>query len=193
MAEDAERQRPDPEADEAPWLDRGPGSGSLTWAEAMQDSTARRSPNDGRGATRTTFYSDSDTSPPNIDRTWEELAALNDDMYHPDRGKQNHQSDKDRIIEIFTSNLECTSYQRDRVAWIIEDLGNLRDLLPTVSIEEIVLGTISLVVDEETSDFDNWIVRRGTFRTLMEDLDMKVDKLWTIRRKVREESTAFQR
>lgn len=172
------------------WLDRGAGSGSLTWEEAKTEEASREGPNDGRGETRTTFYDEGDPDPTE-NSTWTELAAFNDDMYHPDRGKQNHESDRQRIVEILSDECGCTSYQQERVQWVLDDIGSIREFYPTTSIESVVLSVVSLVVDHETTNFDNWIVRTDGFQELMDDVGMDMDKLWTIREKVRQETSVF--
>lgn len=174
---------------EPTWLHRGPGSGSLTYEQAT--ASDRRPSHDGRAVTRTTFYESSDSIPPSVDRTWEELAALNDDMRHPDRATQNHDADKRRIVEIITGHLDCTDYQTKQVQYILDDAGNLREIMPTVGLDVFALAATMLVVDAETTDFENRLSARDEFEQLVDDCDTSLTQLWNIRRKLQDETCPF--
>lgn len=173
------------------WIDRGPGSGSLTWSEAKTAESSRAGPNDGRSKTQTTFYEEGHDDPTD-NKTWSQMAAFNDGVGDPDRNKRNHESDKQRIIEIFADVCGCTDYQRRRVEWIVEDIENIREFYPATPMEHVILAALSLVVDSETTDFENRITKRDSFKRLMDDVGMeKIKDLWSMREKIRQEIDVF--
>lgn len=173
-------------------LDRRPGSGSLSTVSARTIEHSREPSHDGRARTRTTMYRGPEDDDPSGSSTWSGLAALNDGVGSPERGERNHEADVGRRIAIVCGQLDVTGTQRDRVARSVDELGDVSDVLPTMSIEAVALGAISLVVDAETTDFEKRITKRDDFESLMSDVGIETSELWTIRQKLREETAILK-
>lgn len=150
----------------------------------MADSNSREPAHDGRAETRTTFYSDS-SAPPTVDRSWEELASLNDDMRHPDRAKQNHRSDQQRSVEVLCSTLDCTDHQVERTKHILGRIDNIQEEFPTMPVESVALGIATLVIDADVRDVTYRSTNREGVQRMMDELDLSLSKLRTIREKAR--------
>lgn len=193
-----DRNTPVIEADEAV-IDRQPGSGSLTRQEAYIEANSRPIEHDGRALTRTTFYqmdgAESGPSQRHRDhakrRSWEQLAKVNDGMYSDGQSSRVFEADKRRWVRTFTSQLECTPAQTEQTMHLVE----MMDMRPFVgartSSEKVILGCISLVVDTDTREFENWIVNRDDFRDLMDDVGMDMDELWSTRELIRDQTEMF--
>ena len=115
------------------------------------------------------------------------------------RKQQNFDADVRRWIDTFCNFLNCTDLQRDRVELIITDQIELEEFsYQRLSAEKVILGTISMVVDEDMSvedieefDIDDWIIHRDDFRTLMDDIEMDSDELWQIRKQIQKRADYF--
>lgn len=193
-----DRDTPLIEADDA-LIDRRPGCGSLTIQEAFIRSNSRPIEHDGRAITRTTFYQiDGDESGPSQlhrdrskRRSWEQLAKVNDGMYSNGQSSRVFEADKRRWARTFTSQLECTSAQTEQTMHLVEILDMSPFAGARTSSEKVILGCISLIVDTDTRDFDNWIVNRDDFRDLMDDIGMDMDELWSTRELIRDQTDMF--
>lgn len=197
-----------------PEIDRSPGSGSLTVTEGWVVESEMDGLNDGRYGTRTTFYAweASGDGPsqqhrdPEDRRSWSDLAKWNDGMWEPDRSVQNFGVDVERWTQTFCNFLDLPEYQYERVEYVMNDI-DLTDFRPRkISVEKVILGVISLVVDSENDvddiedwDIDEWIVYDDAFETLMCDVGMVRDdgepergSLWEIRKIVQSESDYFE-
>lgn len=196
-------------------LDRGHGSGSLSVEESWVDENSREPPNDGRSETVTTFRQNDDSinpvGPPQEHRhpadrtTWSDLAKTNDGVGHPDRKTHNRRADARRWVLTFCSQLDCNEYQTERTKWIVErivesdnDVIDQQNVGRNLSVEKIILGVLSLVVDNTTQvqdarewSFDDWIVNNDTFCEMMDAVGMDRDELWTVRVTVKRRTDFF--
>lgn len=162
--------------------------------------------NDGRSLTETTFYyTQDDTDPYHLrdydrhqlhrepeDRTsWEDLSKKNDGVGTPGRKGRNNDSDARRWAQTFAGQIGLTPYQTERLVYIIDGMM-FTDYRP-YSAEKIILATLSLVVDvdayRDLEDFEigDWIIYQDDFQSLMDDIDMNRDELWSIRRQIRDD------
>lgn len=140
------------------WLDHSGGSGSLSRENAWVQSNSRRSPNDGRSHTRTTFYpEDAETQgpgqkhrDPDERRSWGDLAKWNDGMYSDkSRGSQNFWADNQRWIEIITERVGATGIHRERTQHILEAIDFDPYRAAHVQMEVLILAICSVLVDSE--------------------------------------------
>jgi hypothetical protein len=203
-----------PDEDQEPTLDesettinRDPGSGSLSQQEAWVAETELDGMNDGRYDTRTMFYGwESDTKgpsqlhrDPSDRRSWSDLSKWNDGMWEPDREIQNFNADVRRWTQTFCNQLDIPSYQYQRVEYIVQDVDLSYLQKHCLSAEHVILGAISLVVDAESDvsdqeswDFDDWIIYSDEFRDMMDNIEMEMDDLWTARKVIHSESKYFE-
>lgn len=173
------------------WLDDGSGSGAQSSREDWVRDNHSPISHDGRGLTRTTFYpEDAPTSGPGQahretrqKRSWSDLAKWNDGMYSDiSRGGQNFEADKHRWVDTFASQLECTSYQRDRTEWIIERLDMGPFMGARLPVECVILGVLTIVVDAEVRNFEDRSVERDDVQELVDNLDLEHEDLMQARR-----------
>lgn len=187
------------------WVDRGSGAGTLEKTDDwLKDKHSEYSyANDGRSHTRTTFYWRSgDRTPkknrsrdrhqlhrdPEDRRSWSELANWNDGVGDPSRKQDNYDADVSRWVQTFCGQLNCNSYQEQRVGHIVESID--LDDFGQIPAEKVILGVISLVIDDDQNQDpeewtpDDWIVYQDSFESLMDDLDMNRGTLWTVRKGV---------
>lgn len=203
----------EPHQVEAIWIDRRPGNGTLDKQEGWSQNKHEdyEYANDGRSDTRTTFYWSADDNTPghlrNRDRlqphrdpddrtSWERLAKLNDGVGDPSRKQDNFDADVRRWTQTFCNQLDLTDYQYKRTQYVVEEDLELGEFgwIPT---EHIILGTISLVIDAETTQDpeewspDDWFIYRDDFEGLMDDTEMERGTLWTVRKRVHAEADTF--
>lgn len=194
------------------WVDRGPGSGALNDTEswAQQKHYEYGFANDGRSHTRTTFYwKRHDDTParlrdrdrlqphraPEDRRSWEELAQWNDGKHSSTRKEDNYTADVQRWVETFCGYLDLNPYRERRVQYIMANIDI--NSFGSIKAEYIIMGVITLVVDSDTNadpdDWspDDWIVYRDDFESLMADLEMDRDTLWTVRKIVHHNTDFF--
>jgi hypothetical protein len=218
MSDSPDTETPDgdnhtPPQIEAVWIDRQAGSGALDTTDGWSQNKHAdyEYANDGRSDTRTTFYwRDDDDTPnhlrnrdrlqrhrdPEDRRSWDELAKWNDGKGAPSRKQDNFEADVERWTQTFCNFLDLTDFQYRQVRHIIVEDIELGDY-GWIPAEHIIIGTISLVIDaEDDADPDewtpdDWIVYRDDFEELMDDTDMEQQTLWTVRKRVHEESSVF--
>jgi len=194
---------PDPDADDAPWVDRRSGNGSMSRNEDWVRANARTGAHDGRATTRTTFYGgdvESSGPPqahrrPGARRTWTQLAPVNDDAYARDisRGGKNFAADKRRWAQTFARQVGASNYQTDETIRIIDTIDLKQYRVARLSAEVVIMGILSLVIDRDVrpamGDPDSLgrrAVERPQFATLLADLEMDRKKLKDVRVKLRE-------
>lgn len=198
---------------DAVWIDRDAGSGSLDETDgwAQNKHTDYEFANDGRSDTRTTFYwRQHDETPvhlrnrgrhqlhrdPEDRRSWDNLAKKNDGVGDPSRKQDNFEADVERWTQTFCNQLDLNDFQYEQVRYIVvEDLE--LGTFGWIPAEHVILGTISLVIDAEQDvdpeewSPDDWIVYRDSFEELMEHTEMERGTLWTVRKRVQNESDVF--
>lgn len=198
---------------DAVWIDRRAGSGALSQQEgwSQNEHTEYEFANDGRSDTRTTFYwsADDDTPShlrgrdrhqrhrdPEDRRGWDELAKWNDGQGESSRKQDNYEADVRRWTQTFCNQLNLTDFQYEKVDYIIQhlELGEFG----WIPAEHVILGTVSLVIDSEMDvepddwTTDDWIIYRDDFEDMMDNTDMSRDTLWTVRKRVHQESDVFE-
>lgn len=175
------------------WLNREPTSGARSEESYFNDRAAFQ-PNDGRGETRTMVGAPGDEGYDS------DLARLNDDYRVPERAQQNFEADKARFTQTFANQIGCTSYQTDRAVHIVENVELRPFAAGHRTTEMVALGVISLVVDEDMEaqagevggfSLDDWVIYSDTFQSLMENVEMEMSDLWSIRRTLMEETDFF--
>lgn len=183
-------------------LDRSKKSGASSWVENTMDEESWGTSNDGRSDTSTTFYywesNDRGRNKHQLHRRprdrsgWSRLSTLNDGVGEPNRAQKNFEADVRRWARTFAGQLDVTPYQKERTEYVIEHV-DLELFGPyRFSSEMVILGILSLVVDKETADIDNWIVYRDDFEGLMDDIGMDRSDLWTIRQILKEQTDQFE-
>jgi len=195
-----------------PTLNREGGSGSLNRVDAWSQSqhVGYEFANDGRSDTRTTLYwKPDDATPaylrsrhrhqlhrdPSDRRSWSSLAKKNDGVGDPSRDADNFHADIKRWTQTFCNQLDLGTYIFERTHYIVDDMDI--STFGKIPVEHIIIGIISLVVDSETSadieDWspDDWIIYRDDFQSLMDDVEMDTGTLWTVRKKVHQETDYF--
>jgi len=178
-------------------IDRGAGTGAYSGSEDWVRANSRPESNDGRSPTRTTFYPDdvSTRGPGQAHRdqsdrrSWRSLASWNDGVQSDiSRGTQNWEADKQRWIDTITSQLATTSYQRDRVAYLLDTIDYRPYQSGQYPVEHVILALTTLVLDQSVSDWDHRALNRDDVLQLAQDFDVGasrddvVDTLMDIRR-----------
>lgn len=98
------------------------------------------------------------------------------------RKAENENFDTQSYMEMFTSRLDMTTYQDERVRKIINsiDMSNMAHYPKEV----VVLAVISIVANED----DRWIRDERTYKDLVTDLDSSMEDIKNTRRLVKEKS-----
>lgn len=198
---------------EAVWIDRKAGSGALDSEQAWSQSKHEdyEYANDGRSDTRTTFYwTSEDSTPahlrsrdrlqthrdPEDRRSWAELAKWNDGKGAPSRKQDNFDADVERWTQTFCNFLELSDFQYKQVRYVVIEDIEIGEY-GWIPAEHIIIGVISLVIDAQRDvdpdewTPDDWIVYRDDFEQLMDDTEMEQQTLWTVRKRVHDESSLF--
>lgn len=180
---------------------------SMNTDDWIDHSETSYSDNDGRSATRTTFYNDSETTlerhqlhrDSDNRRTWDEYAQWNDGLWAPNRATQNFEADVGRWIDTFCWQLSLNDLHADKTEYIVQnELEPATSFELSVSMEEVILATISLVFDDlsnQTIDsfkIEDWIVNWDSFQSLMDDVEMERNVLWRLRDKISTQSEAIE-
>lgn len=175
---------------------RSGGDGARSATEEWVAQHARPASNDGRSPTRTTFYAHDVDSigpgqlhrDPEDRRSWGSLAKWQDGVQSDiSRGGQNWQADKDRWFDTFASHLEATDRQEDRARHIVDtiDIGPFQGA--HIQMESVILGALSLAIDEDATALPQRAVERDAFATLQADIGMDRADLRDVRQKLRKQ------
>lgn len=199
--------------DEPVQLDRGLGSGSLSYSEAKIENDSPVASNDGRYDTRTTFWpwDSAEDGPSQLDRdpgdrrSWDKLSQWNDGVGDPDRRVDNFKADTRRWVDTVCSVLNCNSYQKRRSSYIVKKIVNTNNDYPTLTkispnlcTEAIILCIVSLVIDTTVDanpngwDFDDWVVNRDEFEDMRSAFDMSRNQMWDCRTQLQSETDFFE-
>jgi len=177
----------------------GVGSTALTATEGWVQTNSREPQNDGRSPTRTYFDPNdvSDRYPggqhhrdPHERRSWKMLAQWQDGVQSDiSRGAQNWWADKKRWVDIFADQMGATEYHANRCHYILTKL-DMSDYQPDrIPAELIIVGILSLLIDHDISDPDNFsnrALKRGRTEALLDDLDVDVGAYESVRSKLRQ-------
>lgn len=98
------------------------------------------------------------------------------------RAQENADADTQTYIQTFTSVLEMSPYQGDRVTKLVESIN--MGHMAHYPREIIVLAVISVVANED----DRWIRDEQKFKDLVRDLDGSMEDVKNARRLVKEKS-----
>jgi hypothetical protein len=173
---------------------RSGGDGARSATEEWVAQNARPASNDGRSPTRTTFYAHDVDSigpgqkhrDPEDRRSWGSLAKWQDGVQSDiSRGGQNWQADKNRWFDTFASYVEATERQEDRARYIVDavDIGPFQGA--HIPIEWVILGALSIAIDEDAPDLASRAVERTSFAKLHADMEMDRADLRDVRQKLR--------
>lgn len=106
-----------------------------------------------------------------------------------DRTQQNLHEDKRRMVGVYSSQLELTRHQKERINHIVLDIfGSEDNEYPSFntfgffSTEQAILGIVNCVARED----GRWIEDEETFQSFMEDLDLTKDNMKMLRKMVRD-------
>lgn len=82
---------------------------------------------------------------------------------HKSRGQQNHEEDKRRLVSIYSSQLNLTDAQKERVEHLTMDVVDINSF-GHYSMEQVILTVINVVTRED----GRWIEDEDRFREFME-------------------------
>lgn len=175
----------DPIPDEAveAFVNSGPSSGAYSDSEDWVRENSRKSQNDGRSPTRTTFYaSDAEQfgpgqkhRDPEDRRSWGTLAKWQDGVGSDiSRGSQNWWADKQRWAETFGDVMGASGYHIQRTKQILEEIDMTPYRSARTSTEVLIVGILSLLVDSDINDFDNRALNRDGTQDLLDALGATV-------------------
>ena len=180
-------------------VDTGVGSTALTATEGWVQTNSREPQNDGRSPTRT-YFDPNDVAgrypggqqhrDPSERRSWQTLAQWQDGVQSDiSRGAQNWWADKKRWVDMFADQMGATEYHAERCHHILADL-DVSDYQPDrIPAELIIVGILSLLIDHDISDpenFSNRALKRGRTEALLDDLDVDVRAYESVRSKLRQ-------
>ena len=180
-------------------IDTGVGSTALTATEGWVQTHSREPQNDGRSPTRT-YFDPNDVAgrypggqrhrDPSERRSWQTLAQWQDGVQSDiSRGAQNWWADKKRWVDMFADQMGATEYHADRCHDILEDLDVSAYQPDRIPAELIIVGILSLLIDHDISDpdnFDSRALKRGRTEALLNDLDVDVSAYESVRSKLRQ-------
>lgn len=177
----------------------GVGSTALTATEGWVQTHSREPQNDGRSPTRT-YFDPNDVAgrypggqqhrDPSERRSWQKLAQWQDGVQSDiSRGAQNWWADKKRWVDMFADQMGATEYHADRCHAILEELDVSEYQPDRIPAELIIVGILSLLIDHDISDpdnFDNRALKRGRTEALLDDLEVDVSAYESVRSKLRQ-------
>ena len=129
-------------------------------------------------------------------RDWSRLRRRHRGMGEQDRAEQLRQHGIQRDIDIIADRLGATDHHRDRTEWLLDRISVKDDLLPSGPIEVAVLGTISVVIDEDRGRYRGHgvqsVLRDDEFDRLCTEFDVDRGQVRDVRRRLRE-TEVYQR
>jgi hypothetical protein len=103
------------------------------------------------------------------------------------RGSQNWSADKTRWIDTFATQMGATQRHEERTERAMEQLDLNKYSARHIPVEHIIVGVLSLYIDEEITSFDNRALERDGVRALIEDLECSISEYESIRSLLRTE------
>jgi hypothetical protein len=177
-------------------IDTSAGSTALSRTDAWVQEHSREPHNDGRSHTRTYFdhrevnekypggqqHRDHENK-----RSWATLAKWQDGVQSDkSRASQNWWADKQRWIDTFTNRMAATQHHQQRCEYIMKEIDLTNYKPDRIPVELLIIGIISLLIDNEITDFENRALKRGHTETLLKDLDASVSDYINVRSKLKE-------
>lgn len=176
-------------------LDSGKGTGSMSSEEDWVRAHHQPIEHDGRSPTRTYFDADDVTQrfpggqkhrDPGDRRSWKTLSNWQDGVQSDvSRGGQNWWADKQRWVDTFADRVGATQYHRDRCKYIMKEMDVSPYQSAHTTMEVLIVGILSLLVDADISDFENRALLREGTKQLLEDLDSDIGEYEDVRKKLR--------
>lgn len=129
---------------------------------------------------------------------WKHLQNLNDGVGDSDRKRAKRQSDIERTLDVVAGQLDIGNHAHERALWLLERIDIHDDIDRSTSIEAVVLGVATLVVDKERSRYDTLqsdaaydhvtqsVLRDEAFKQLRSDFCLEPNEVRKVRRAVRE-------
>jgi len=172
---------------------RGSGNGSREGEDDWFDEVSIFD-NEWGSQAATTFYPHE--APVDWQEKFEALYKIQNGKGEPNRKTTIRQSHIENDMEIFMDVLEMPTYQRRRVAHIVENLNLSSKNFGGKRYEKIILTVCSLISDEALSksldpEIEDRLFFTDAFRQLMEATDMTSSDHWRLRVAVREKSEYF--
>jgi hypothetical protein len=133
-------------------------------------------------------------APPERREYLEWLRKLNANVRDSDRRAEIHRGGIKRDLGAATTQLGASNYHQKRAATIIEQVEIKPEISRTISIEAVVLGVLSLVMDADRSRYKpsdsletpTSIMREDSFDELIQDFEVSRDDVRRVRKAVRE-------
>lgn len=176
-------------------LDNGKGSGAMSNEEDWVRAHHQPIEHDGRSPTRTYFDSNDvkETYPggqkhrdPEDRRSWDTLSGWQDGVQSDvSRGGQNWWADKQRWVDTFASKVGATQHHRERCKYIMKKMDVTPYRSSHTTMEVLIVGILSLLVDSDITDFENRALLRDGTKQLLEDLDSDIGEYEDVRKKLR--------
>jgi hypothetical protein len=163
-------------------LDASGGNGSAAESDGMIDQNAVYQ-NDGRSKTETFFYVQD--VPKERRQQFQRLYRLQEGERDSERKELNRRTDRTRTISTFCSQLDMSSYHKDRVEHIMDSINMSH--MAHYSSPMVILGIITLVANAD----DRFIRDETRFKDLVRDVGSDMSDIKNIRRLVRDKSDAL--
>lgn len=97
------------------------------------------------------------------------------------RGQQNHGEWQRRLVCTFTARLDLTDHQKSRVKHLVLDVLDINSFAQ-YSTEDVIMAVTSMVANED----GRWIRDESEFKSLLDELDITLDDVTTVRQMARD-------
>lgn len=177
------------------YIDNRKGSGAMSNEEDWVRAHHQPIEHDGRSPTRT-YFNAGDVKErfpggqkhrdPDDRRSWKTLSNWQEGVQSDiSRGGQNWWADKQRWVDTFAEHVGATPHHRERCKYILKKMNIQPYQSSHTTIEVVIVGILSLLVDSDITDFENRALLRDGTKQLLDDLDSDVGEYEDVRKKLR--------
>jgi hypothetical protein len=124
---------------------------------------------------------------------WKRLQRLNDGYGESDRNQQIWNAGVKRDLDIICDRLNATDHHHERAKWLLERIEIKEELLKRGSVEAVLMGIVSMVIDEDRTKYARQgvddmqsVTRDDAFTQLREEYDIDNRTIHTVRKRLRE-------
>lgn len=123
---------------------------------------------------------------------WEWLAELNRGRGESEQRSRRHKAGVQRDAIMVASRLNGTEYHADRAQWLLRQLDLKEQLLQRGDVESMVMGVVTMVIDEDRtrmarrhgSGTVKSVLRENAFNELCKELDVTRRDVHTVRKRL---------
>lgn len=124
---------------------------------------------------------------------WEWLRKLNDGWGESGRSTQIWKAGVKRDLDIICDRLGATDHQKERATWLLKGIEIKDELLKRGSVETVLLGVVSMVIDEDRTRYARHgndevqsVTRDTEFKELRDKFNINNRTIHTVRKRLRE-------